>query len=202
MIFLARNYSAPNKMKSKQDIRKQIEAKRQVLEPRWLATANEQIVENFQTLEAFETAGMIALYKAIGGEVDLELLFSACWNAGKRTCIPIFNTESKIYEMAEVTAETHYSTGHYGIREPLTPALFPMAEVDLVAVPGVAFDRNGNRLGRGGGYYDRLLNGFSGVAAAVAFDFQILLQIPYEPHDKPVTLLVSETKIVNVGNEH
>jgi 5-formyltetrahydrofolate cyclo-ligase len=189
-------------MKSKQDIRKQIEAKRRALDPQWLDGASARIVENFQTLEIFGSAGIVALYKAIGGEVDLDPLFSACWNANKRTCIPTFNAESKIYEMAEVTVETHYSTGHYGIREPLTPALLPMSKIDLIAVPGVAFDRAGNRLGRGGGYYDRLLDGFSGVAAAVAFDFQILPEVPAEAHDKPVDILVTEIKIVNLYNEH
>lgn len=187
---------------TKQKIRREIEAGRRALDPVWMATASARIVESCQMLEVFGTAGMIALYKAIGGEVDLDPLFPACWSADKRTCIPIFNAKSKIYEMAEVTVETQYSTGHYGIREPLAPALLPMSQIDLIAVPGVAFDRKGNRLGRGGGYYDRLLDGFSGVAAAVAFDFQVLPKIPCEPHDRPVNWIVTETKIVDVYNEH
>jgi len=189
-------------MSNKAQLRLKIEIGRQALDPVWMATASTRIVESYQTLEAFGTAGMIALYKAIGGEVDLDPLFSACWSADKRTCIPIFNAEAKIYEMAEVTVETQYSTGHYGIREPLVSALLPMSQIDLIAVPGVAFDRKGNRLGRGGGYYDRLLDGFSGVAAAVAFDFQILPKIPCEPHDRSINWIVTETKIVDVYNEH
>ena len=187
---------------AKQEIRREIEAGRRALDPVWMATASARIVENVQSLEDFGAAGMIALYKAIGGEVDLDPLFPACWNAGKRTCIPIFNAERKFYEMAEVTVETDYSTGHYGIREPLASALLPMSQIDLIAVPGVAFDRKGNRLGRGGGYYDRLLDGFSGLSAAVAFDFQILPQVPAEPHDRPVERIVTETKMVDVYNEH
>ena len=185
-------------MTAKRQIRREIEAKRQALESQWQAVASSKIVEHFQMLEAFPPAETIALYKAIGGEVDLDVLFSICWKAGKRTCIPIFNANAKIYEMAEVSAETQYSTGHYGIREPLSPTLCPMHQIDLIAVPGVAFDRTGNRLGRGGGYYDRLLDGFSGVSAAVAFDFQILPEIPVELHDKPVNTLVTETETVNV----
>ena len=189
-------------MSTKARLRLEIETRRQALELLWLVTTSAQITENFQVLEAFGAAGTIALYKAIGGEVDLDPLFSICWNAGKRTCIPIFNTEAKIYEMAVVTAETDYSIGHYGIWEPLAPALLPMSQIDLIAVPGVAFDRKGNRLGRGGGYYDRLLDGFPGISAAVAFDFQILPHIPAEPHDRPVDRIVTETKIVDVYNEH
>ncbi len=185
-------------MKSKQEIRKQVEARRRALDPCWVETASVSIIRYFQTLEAFQSAGTIALYMAIGGEVNLDSLFPECWKSGKRTCIPVFNAEAKIYEMAEITHETDFKTGHYGIREPVSPALCPMDEIDLVAVPGVAFDRKGRRLGRGGGYYDRLLAGFPGLSVALAFDFQILPAIPTEPHDRPVDALVTETKIVNV----
>ncbi len=181
---------------SKERIRKKIEDQRRALDFQWLETASARVVENFQALEVFQSSETVALYMAIGGEVELGPLFSKCWKLGKRTCIPLFNAEAKIYEMAEVSAVTEYRTGHYGIREPLSPALLPMADIDLVAVPGVAFDRKGNRLGRGGGYYDRLLEGFSGVSAAVAFDFQILPNIPCEAHDKPVDALATETNLL------
>lgn len=183
-------------MSTKQQIRREIEAQRKALDFRWLEAASARVVENFQALEAFQPSETVALYMAIAGEVALGPLFSKCWKLGKRTCIPLFNAKAKIYEMAEVSAETEYRIGHYGIREPLSPALFPLDDIDLIAVPGVAFDREGNRLGRGGGYYDRLLEGLPGVSAAVAFDFQILPHIPCETHDKPVDALATETKLL------
>jgi 5-formyltetrahydrofolate cyclo-ligase len=189
------------KPESKQLLRTEIAARRNALDVQWLEIASARIAENFQTLEAFRPSGMVALYKAIAGEVDLDTLFSRCWERGKRTCIPVFNLSTKIYEMAEVTAETAYSTGHHRIQEPISPALVPMESIELMAVPGVAFDRNGNRLGRGGGYYDRLLAGFSGLSAGVSFDFQLFPQIPSEPHDIPVDTIVTEFGIINVLNE-
>ena len=192
----------PKKKASKQQIRRAIEARRRALDPRWAEAASARIVRNFQTLEAFRSAETIALYMAIGGEVNLDLLFPECWKSGKRTCIPVFNPATKIYEMAEITRKTDYKTGHYGIREPVSPALCSMDKIELVAVPGVAFDQKGNRMGRGGGYYDRLLEGFYGVSAAVAFDFQILPAIPNESHDRPVDVLVTEIKIAMFDNEH
>ena len=186
-------------MRRKQDIRKQIETKRQALDPQWVEAASVRIADKLQSLAAFASADTVALYMAMAGEVNLDTLFPKCHALGKRTCIPVFNRESKIYEMAEITRNTHFSIGHYGIREPLSPAIIPMQKVDLVAVPGVAFDPCGNRLGRGGGYYDRLLDGFPGTTVAVAFDFQVLPEIPVEFHDKPVNTLVTEIKIVNVS---
>ena len=186
-------------MATKQQIRLEISDKRKALDTQWVETASKRIVENLQTLEAFQSARTVALYMAMSGEVDLDAPILKCRELGKRSCIPAFNTETKVYEMAEITPETEFITGHYGIMEPLSPALFPMEQVDLAIVPGVAFDRTGNRLGRGGGYYDRLLDGFSGTTAAVAFDFQIVPSIPVEPHDKPVDTLVTEIKIINVS---
>lgn len=184
---------------TKQQIRRNIAAQRAVLDSQWTETASMQIVETLLSLEVFQSADTVALYMAMTGEVNLDALFPKCHELGKRTCIPVFNRAAKIYEMAQLTDKTLFATGHYRIREPLSPSIVPMQEIDLVAVPGVAFDRRGNRLGRGGGYYDRLLEGFSGTTVAVAFDFQILPVIPVESHDKPVNALVTEIKIVNVS---
>ncbi len=183
---------------SKQQIRREIETQRKALDAQWLETASARVVETLLSMDVFQSAETVALYMAIAGEVNLDSLFQKCRELGKRTCIPVFNTKEKLYEMAEITLETECFTGHYGIREPLSPALFPMGNIDLVVVPGVAFDRKGNRLGRGGGYYDRLLEGFSGASSAVAFDFQVLPAIPLEQHDKPVDVLVTETEIMSV----
>jgi 5-formyltetrahydrofolate cyclo-ligase len=133
-----------------------------------------------------------------GGEVQLDSLFPICWEGGKRTCIPVYNEVLKIYEMAEITPTTEFITGHYGIREPVSPQLVPLSEIDLITVPGIAFDRSGNRLGRGGGFYDRMLSSFEGSTIAVAFDFQIYDQVPVEPHDKPVHAVITEIKVLNV----
>jgi len=185
-------------MPPKQQLRREIEIQRSTLDSQWMASASAKIVENFQALEAFPSSETVALYMAISGEVALDALFDLCWELGKRTCIPIFNATSNLYEMAVVSPETQFRIGNYGIREPIDPHLISMDDIDLIAVPGVAFDQKGNRLGRGGGYYDRLLDGFSGVSVAVAFDFQILPDIPYKAHDQPVDAIVSEIKSFNV----
>jgi len=175
--------------------------KRHLLDIQWLTNASLHIAAHIQRLEAFITAERIALYKAIAGEVDLECLFSACWDQDKRTFIPVFDRALKAYKMAEITAETRYITGHYGIQEPETPSLVPIDDIDLIILPGVAFDTNGNRLGRGGGYYDRMLDGFSGKTVAAAFEFQLISNIPNESHDMPVNCIVTESKVVDVCNE-
>ncbi|MDF7800606.1 5-formyltetrahydrofolate cyclo-ligase [Pontiellaceae bacterium B1224] len=183
---------------TKQQIRKEISAKRKVLDSQWVETASQKLVDRFQTLEEFKTSDVIALYKSIGSEVNLDPLFSNCWKQGKRTCIPVFNEQLRIYEMSEITDATQFRIGHYGIREPLDLHLLNRSEIDLIAVPGVGFDAKGNRLGRGGGYYDRMLAGFTGCSVGIAFDFQLLPEIPADPHDQRVRAIVTETKYSKV----
>ena len=185
-------------MLTKQNIRREMAAKRKALEAQWLEAASVKVAKNLQSLDAFRAAQTVALYMGMDGEVDLDGLFPICRKLGKRTCIPVFNAKTKLYEMAEITENTPCHTGHYGIREPISPSLVAMNDIDLIAVPGIAFDPNGTRLGRGGGYYDRLLEGFRGYAAGVAFDFQILPQIPADAHDQPVECIATETRILNI----
>lgn len=189
-------------MISKTQLRSEINAKRKTLDAQWILDASTRVVDHFQKLEAFNASKTIALYMAIGGEVDLAPLFPICWTLGKRTCIPVFSETQQRYEMAEIKAETQFVTGHYGIQEPIDPTPVSTDWIELMAVPGLAFDSQGNRLGRGGGHYDRLLDGFTGHAVAVAFDFQIVPYVPCESHDKPVDMIVAETKFIKVCNEH
>lgn len=189
-------------MISKAQLRREVEKKRALLDPHWVAAASAQIVQNICCLEEFRSAQTVAIYMAIPGEVDLSSLVPLCRAQGKRTCIPVFNRATKQYDLAEWSEETRFSTGYFGIREPVSPVLAPVHSIDFMAVPGVAFDRIGNRLGRGGGHYDRLLAGFGGFAAAVAFGFQLVPAVPAEPHDRPVAAIVTESAIFEVRNEH
>ncbi|HEY5653021.1 MAG TPA: 5-formyltetrahydrofolate cyclo-ligase [Pontiella sp.] len=189
-------------MKTKAEIRKQMLQHRKKLSVQWLKEASTGVIDNLQQLEAFKDASMVALYIAVGGEVDLQNLFITCWNLDKRTCIPHYNDQTKCYEMAEITRESLLEPGHLSIPEPVSIKRVPPENIDLILVPGLAFDASGNRLGRGGGYYDRILSGFPNYCTAIAFDFQLIPQIPVDAHDEPVDAIVTESKIIKVSNEH
>lgn len=182
----------------KNQIRKEVTARQKLLSEAFKQTASAAIVEQFSQSAAFQQADTVALYMYFGAEVRLDALFPVCWTLNKRTCIPVYNACTKLYDMAEITPETTFMTGHYGIREPVSADRIPISDLDLIAVPGIAFDIRGNRLGRGGGYYDRILEHFRGTAVAVAFDFQILDHIPVDSHDIPVGRVITETKSLKV----
>lgn len=140
----------------------------------------------------FRNAASVALYSPTRGEVETQLLFSLARQAKKTVCYPRVEGEGMVF--AEVDDLSCLASGAFGLLEPQGGSGVPIAELDLMVVPGVAFDRTGHRLGYGKGFYDRELHssGFSGVLIGLCFDFQLVDRLPSEMHDVPVDYLVTE----------
>ena len=122
---------------------------------------------------------------------------------GKKICaLPAFNPATQSYAARLLfNPATEIATGKFGVREPQAgcPEI-SLTEFDLVLVPGVAFDLSGNRLGRGRGFYDRILTETTGVKCGVAYDFQLLEKIPTEPHDATVNFIFTPSRCVKRKN--
>jgi 5-formyltetrahydrofolate cyclo-ligase len=141
-------------------------------------------------------ARSVLFYAPLPGEVDIWDLAEAALRSGKSVGLPRFDVDRKVYSacrIKDLTAEI--KRGQFGIREagdrcgPLE-----LNRLDLVLVPGVAFDLQGRRLGRGKGYYDRLLEAVRGTTCGVAFDEQIERSIPIEPHDIILDCILTPTR--------
>jgi len=187
---------------TKADIRAQIAERKKMLgfppSPAGLRRAGQTLekmsaaaVRNFKTLENFRTARAVGAYMPLADEVDITPLFRIL---DKTFYIPAFDEVSGCYRMARLTAEL--KKGRFGIFEPAVPVFAVEGDLDLIIVPGVAFDRAGRRIGRGGGFYDRLLPRYRAVRAGICFDFQCLEAIPAEEHDIRMNFTVTEAKIL------
>ena len=168
-----------------------------------------QLLEN---QDAWKKAKKILFYAPLPGELDVWPLFEDAVDAGKEVYLPRFVpaaagkpsmelTESKhVYVACAVrNLKTELKTGQFDIREPLdTCREIPLNRLDFVLVPGVAFDLQGRRLGRGKGYYDRLLAEVRGTTCGVAFDEQIVDQLPVEPHDIHVNCILTPTRWIEL----
>ena len=149
--------------------------------------------------------GPLAAYAAMAMEITLETVIVAAWRRGQAVYLPRWHTEHRSYEMVGVAAETKLRAGRMGIPEP--PAELGAIDdttrrSELVwLVPGLAFDRNGTRLGRGGGHYDRLLQGVTGLRIAIAYDWQIVTELPRQAHDVPVSRVVTDTQIIEFESD-
>lgn len=174
---------------TKAEIRTQIAERKKSFKSLELLSA--AVVRNLQDLEAFKAVRAVGAYMPMTDEVDITPLFDCL---EKTFFIPAFDESSSNYRMARLTTEL--KKGHFGILEPAVPDFAGENEIDLILVPGVAFDCAGRRIGRGGGFYDRLLPQYRAVRAGICFDFQCLEAIPAEPHDVRMDWVATETQIL------
>ncbi len=152
-------------------------------------------------LPAFALAAEVGLYASLPDELPTRPLFEAVRAAGKRALLPRFEGEALVFAAAERWDDLE--AGRYGVAEP--PAGAPRAEPrSLVVVPGVAFDRRGNRLGRGGGHYDRaFIDTPVGrpLLVGVGWTFQVVDGVPHGPGDRAMDAIVTEAGICENGEE-
>jgi 5-formyltetrahydrofolate cyclo-ligase len=130
-------------------------------------------------------AGKILFYVPLPDELDLWPMLIKSLEGGKIVALPRFDSAHNRYVPCRVEdVSRDLQIGRFGIREP-GPACpeIPLAHLDLILAPGVAYDLGGHRLGRGGGFYDRLLAEFHGATCGVGFEQQLVSHIPVEPHD-------------------
>jgi 5-formyltetrahydrofolate cyclo-ligase len=133
----------------------------------------------------WKNAGAVLLFAPLPDEPNVRPLLHAALTAGKLTALPRFNAATGLYEAAVVRdLEKDFTEGKFGILEPAAACeVANLKRLDLILVPGVAFDWQGHRLGRGKGFYDRLLAAVSGKTCGVGFDQQVVATLPVEPHD-------------------
>ena len=151
----------------------------------------------------WRNAKTILFFAPLPGELDVWPLLSVALDAGKSVALPLFDRHLKHYTACKIqNPETDLHTGHFGIREPNTYcARLSSSRVDLILVPGMAFDMKGHRLGRGKGYYDQLLAVIGGKRCGVAFEEQLVPEIPIEPHDARMDYLLMPTRWVEMVTE-
>ena len=159
------------------------------------ANASEKIRQHLEQQTLWKSARAILFYAPLAEEPDIWALFEDSLAAGKRVFLPRFHEETGHYRAVEIkNAAEDLMVGRFGIREPKAEcAEISLKQLDLILVPGLGFTLDGRRLGRGKGYYDRLLAEASSVICGVAFDEQIADALPLEAHDKKVDCLVTPT---------
>lgn len=155
---------------------------------------SEKILEQLEETELFQHASCIALYHAIPGEVQTAT-FIEKWYLKKKLLLPLIKGDDLL--LIPYTGKESLQSGIFGILEPrYTGITIPEQEIDLIIVPGVAFDRQLNRLGRGKGYYDRLLSSIQAPKVGICFNFQLIEEVPTEPFDKQMDILITEKEIL------
>lgn len=188
-------------LSDKKTLRRYYSGLRNALSDAERSEASRKICETIRSLDEYGKAECVAAFSALGAEPDLSLLFSE-----KRLYLPRFNVEKEVYEMVYVgDVSRDLEIGKYGIAEPrreLEAAGEDWCRENLLyLVPAVACDHRGVRLGRGGGYYDRLLANCRMPAIGVIFDCQLAEKLPSEEHDVRLAMAVTEKGCFRFGSE-
>jgi 5-formyltetrahydrofolate cyclo-ligase len=182
----------------KEQLRKQIIQKREALTPDQIRELSLKVIENLKGLKSFQKAKTVMLYYPHRGEVDLTPLFEEVLKKEKKLLLPKVVGE-EIFPI-EVEDLSLLSKGKFNIVEPIGGKIYQPQKVDFVAVPGLAFDLSGCRLGFGGGYYDRFLPRVKGAKVGIAYDFQIFDRLPCEKHDVKLNQIVTPTRVITPNN--
>lgn len=187
---------SPDIKACKQTLRREVAAVLRTLASAERETASVQARELLSSRSEWRAARSVLFYAPMAEELDVWPLVSEALGAGKRVGLPRFVPENRAYLACEVrNLDLDLRPGHFGIREPAAHcAAFSLKSLDLILVPGVAFDLQGRRLGRGKGYYDQLLAGVRGVKCGVAFDRQIVGEVPVTPRDILMNCILTPTR--------
>lgn len=180
---------------TKQQLRKYIASLKKSYKKTILLDFSEKILKRLEETELFRQASCVALYNAIPGEVQTAA-FLEKWFEKKVLLLPLIAGED--LRLLPYKGTDSLKPGAFGIMEPIVEEeAMDESKIDLIIVPGVAFDRQLNRMGRGKGYYDRLLSTLQVPKIGICFDFQLLESVPTEPFDKKMDMIITEKEVIS-----
>ena len=186
---------------TKDELRGQMRRMRRALSEEAQREAAETVFARIAALDAYRSARVVMAYAAARGELRLDAVLRDALAAGKTLALPRC-AQAGVMHAYRVETLGQLRRGAYGIWEPIEtcPRVEPET-LDLILVPGTAFDICGHRLGQGGGYYDRYLNGTRAVRVGVCHDFALLDAVPNETHDARMDIVVTPSRMIITQEE-
>jgi len=187
----------------KQTLKQQIFEKRNSLPKEEIREKSIKIKNNLFSLKEFNVAKNIMLYVSFNTEADTQKIIKELLNKKEKTIVVpyVIKGDFKLH-LSELKSFNELKPKTFGILEPREMYIreFNPDMLDLVIVPGIAFDKKGHRIGYGYGYYDRFLKTIKkkAVKIGLAFDFQLIESIPEEEHDVPMNIVVTDKEILRI----
>lgn len=190
-----------NLREKKEEIRKSVLAKRNALKKKEHTKKSKQIMERLFDFANFLEAKTVLFYLSTKSEVATDDMIQRALDHKKAVAVPLVDTQENDiipYKMEDL--EQDITVGYRGIREPIVSRCkqVPVVYVNLAIIPGIAFDERGGRIGHGTGFYDKLIPKLDATTrkVALAFECQIVPQIPMEPHDRYIDIIITEKRTI------
>lgn len=183
---------------TKQDLRKFYKQKRKEIVDK--TVKDEQININLINFKAFQNAKTVFCYVSLKDEVSTDLIIKSALFYGKQVAVPCCKDDKGNMEFYLINSLSDLKIGSFGIREPDIDKCIMLNDFDnsVCIVPAVCFDKHGNRLGYGKGYYDRFLNLFTSCSIGLCYNDFVLDEIPVDDFDKQVDYIITEKGIINI----
>ncbi len=200
-MHLSAEQSVNKVLAEKTWLRKEILRKRNLISPEVRAQKSLAIMERLYKLQEFRSARLLHIFVSFGSEVSTELVIKRSLEIGKRVVVPITDNKSRRLTLSEIEDyDLDLRPGHWGILEPRNEAVraVDLDQLDLILIPGVAFDKAGHRLGHGAGYYDKLLAGCKErpLAMALAYELQVIDSVPVMEYDVKIDGIITEERLI------
>jgi len=179
---------------SKAELRDQMRKARAARDAGWVAATSRRIADRVTALPEFKRASVIGCFLSLPGEVDTRPILEAAWKSGKKVAMPARRDDGE-YMPAWYSPDEPMTREAFGLLQPLNPHWAKPDRFDLMLIPGVAFARNGARLGHGRGYYDRMLARLAGrldCRVGICFTAEVLPEIPVSETDVGMDAVVTE----------
>ena len=179
-------------------LRKEMRARRKSLPEFERQTLSNEIIKKFLAQDVYKNSQIVMAYVSMPEEVQLQKIFTDAFNDKKILAVPLIIGAGEM-QAVQVESFDALEVGEFGIltvRKDSRKIISP-EKINCVIVPGAAFDLNLNRLGLGGGFYDKFLpRAVNAKKIALAYEFQIVENVPTEPHDFKVDMIITEKRIV------
>ena len=172
----------------KKRLRKQIATEKKKYTKEERRAFSQAIWHHIEQLPSFQRSQVLLVYHSLPDEVYTHE-FIEKWSGRKQILLPVVKGDQLVLRQYD---KHNLASGVFGIQEPTGTDFTDWEKIDFIIVPAVAYDRKGNRLGRGGGYYDRLLPQLKGFKVGVCYPFQRVESLPVEEFDQQVDLVVFE----------
>ncbi len=188
----------------KVELRQQLRTRLLAMSPEQRKEKSRKACRNLIATAQFQNASIIMMFLSLPHEVDTSDAILQAWQLGKTVAVPKISWRQRHMIPVQISSlDTGFSTGAWGLRNPTAGVSIPFGEIDLVVTPGLGYDRSGNRLGRGGSFYDRFFanKDLRACRCGLAFAEQVMEVIPTTESDEPVEWLVTDEEVVQCDGQ-
>lgn len=181
----------------KTTLRQTLRQQRSRLTPAVVTSGSQQIRQHLAQLPIVNQATRIFTYLSFNNEVDTFPFIQEHFRSKTFYAPYIVDEDRQLMQPALITSLDDLAKKSFGILTPASKTFIDIQQIELTLVPGVAFDRQGGRLGMGKGYYDRLLAGYRGTLIGLAYDFQLIDEVPVNEHDIRMDYIITEKTLIH-----